>query len=325
MAKNLKEAICIMVDKYESVIGEAELRKAFPILGQRQDERTLCQEKQIPYFLAFLRLLWAEEHISKQDIEIKKSNIIRIGKRSVDIPKPVDSLSGYEILTRGFIGATKYVTRRIAELGGVNALTEKQLVQTDEWPIYVDPSFIKRKIAVLKAEDLEARIKEFERGGKLFVKPVVKPKEGHGMVITIDEVRRFPESITGGLPYQSQGIKPGRELIPLSADYMLIASEPVEFESDEDRTLEYRTWVVNSTPVIITRYGQAKNLDVPKRVVDFAHDFTIAHKMRLPPHYVVDIGLEKTKGPIVVEINGISEAGDTNKEVFEKVLNAYVH
>jgi hypothetical protein len=45
---------------------------------------------------------------------------------------------------------------------------------------------------------------------------------------------------------------------------------------------------------------------------------------QLPPHYVVDIGLEKTKGPIVVEINGISEAGNTNKQVFEKVLNAYM-
>jgi len=65
-------------------------------------------------------------------------------------------------------------------------------------------------------------------------------------------------------------------------------------------------------------------LNVPKQVSDFACDFGVAHTTRLPKHYVVDIGLERTRGPVVVEVNSIGGAGNTTQEVFGKILKAYI-
>jgi hypothetical protein len=63
--------------------------------------------------------------------------------------------------------------------------------------------------------------------------------------------------------------------------------------------------------------------NVPPIVHEFAARFAEAHKSKLPKHYVVDIGIAKEFGPIVVELNDFMCAGNSNKEIFRKVIVEY--
>jgi len=308
MITDLEKAICLVK------IGDRLTEDMPGFLLERQNEVDLCKNRDIPYFL--INVLPFEQPSQAN------TKIMQMVKRGTwYLPQPITSLERYNIFLRSWLAHTPYALDAIRNLKGHNELDEDSLQIVFNWPMHVSREYTNRDISLLTLSQLKSSAEHYAKDGLVFVKTREKPGSGHGhgVIMTIDQAL---QAETLGLPYCDSWVNK-RRLQKLDGQSTLIVSQPMDLARDELGTVEYRGWVFNQNLVAISRYAHPENTNVPPAVVSFAEQFSKAHNSRLPRHYVLDL-CQTTNGKVcVVEINDIMSAGNTNKLIFGKILDAY--
>jgi hypothetical protein len=287
------------------------------LLKEREEEVELCREREITYFVVPIDIFGNKGTVPK--IEICSQIPVGLGF----LPRPVESLAGYDILSRGYFSTREGTLDLIPKIGGVNVIGREDMILTENWPNVVLPQFTRRKVGIVKVSDLATSVQDYSLDGKVFVKEKVKGQLGHGGVIDMKQALQIPQT---GVPYMggffaSEG---ETEYARADSDNEVILSEPVNFKADEKKNLEYRCWIANNQFVAASRYGYPKDQNIPNEISDIAHDFVKAHRGRLPPYYVADFGITADRGVVLVELNDFMCAGNSSREIFGKILDAYL-
>jgi len=288
-----------------------------PLIKEREEEVELCRKRKIPYFVVPIDIFGNKGTVPK--IEICSQIPAGLGF----LPRPVESLAGYDVLCRGYFSTREGTLDLIPKMGGVNVIGIDEMNLTENWPNFVFPEFTKRKVGTVRVSDLAKYIPNYSLDGKIFVKEKVKGQLGHGGVIDLKQALQIPQigvPYTGGF-FASEGEV---EYAEVSPDSEVILSEPVNFKGDEKKNLEYRCWIANNQFVAASRYAYPQDQNIPSEVSDITHDFVKAHIGRLPPYYVADFGITSDRGVVLVELNDFMCAGNTSKEIFGKILDAYL-
>ena len=306
MTEELQKAFCFMVPNIDG------LEEMIPLAKERQTEISSCRELGMPYFLIPADLF----DLSKSDLALKTEKIASLSGRTFSVKKPVESLEGYRVLSRLW---PKYVSRAldvITGAGGVNELSHEDFRQAFDWPKYVDPSFLNRKLGIVTASQLGSLVSQYAIDGKVFVKTKVKMLSEKPVIATLEELANVLET---GLPSKRLDINKQvcKEVEPTTE---IIISEPIPILRDEKgRPYEHRVWVVNNSVSGICSYEH----QLPSDVKQFAYDFVEAHKGRLPKHSVFDIAQTQDRGNVLVEVNDFMCSGNHDIELFKKVIADY--
>jgi len=105
----------------------------------------------------------------------------------------------------------------------------------------------------------------------------------------------------------------------LSDSFQMIVSDIMDIHSDALGKKEYRCWISNQVVSSISRYLDYNvDYEIPKEIVDFALDFTKAHK-HLSSCYVLDLA-ETSKGVDIVELNDLECSSRYARNSFEKFI-----
>jgi len=317
MHKNVKAAVCF-ITAHGLLPGDLADDEMPFLVRQAADEILASRENKIPRFLGYVSPF---QNTPAFEDEFKMKSEEWHDKLRFYDRKPVESLAGYRILLRSFLGHIPLALKSIADLGGENALGVEDMQVTDCWPLYVEHGAVKREVGIAKASELRTAAQRYCIDNRVFVKTARKCPDGHGTVAAIGEVMKTDKN---GLPYRV-GFGPDGKMgfMKVKPDTDIILSQPISLDRDDSETKEYRTWVIDNGVAAITRYGRPDDSDVPQAALGFAKDFAGKHAGKLPKHYVVDIGLAYDLGPVVIELNDLMAAGSTNKEIFMKIFNAY--
>jgi len=231
--------------------------------------------------------------------------------------RPVDSLSGFELILRDDNISHPNLVEAVSRTGGVLLSSEDERTKVKNWFDYALPAFTKRKIGKITLADLvdnawelkQESIKPYVLANKFFVKTLVKKFAG-----VVDLEKKVSELILN-------------LFIHFSPETPLIISEPLEFVPASDFSKhphqEYRCWIANSKLNSISRYLDEQAHQVPEEASSFALDFARAHKDIFPSLYVADIALDKKRGYVLVECNPLSSAGRYYQNDFRLFLKEF--
>lgn len=284
-----------------------------------EDEIEACKEYKIPHFAIPVPLEMRTDPLTEDDLQV----IVEKNRKDGLLMKVVDTLEGYHLLPRNPRGCTQIIVDEIREYGGTSEVNAEELSRVEHWPEYIDMRWTQRKLNVIQMKQLPKEAGKYAIDGKVFAKQARNQRDaGHGIVMPLHEVLKAEEC---GLPYEGRNLlgEVSDRRLRLSKTDTLIISQPVSMSSDSQGTLEYRAWIMNNEVTVLTRYGKPEQTNVPQDVRTWARLFAEYNHVRMPPHYVVDIGRTTDRGLVLVEINSITEAGDTTKEIFRKIVTAY--
>ncbi len=263
----------------------------------RNYEAQVCKERSVPYFTLSVDLRGASNPVPSCD---EAAEILSKHKLT---PYNGATMENGLIFPRSFCGYERAASNLIKELGADSNIGEKDIEIIDNWPDYVQSEFLKRKVAIIHASDLEKKVKEFSRRRKVFLKTKTKTSSRYGRVSGVKEATR---SLLDGLPVGMNFHKP--ELGPLYFDIQpsteLIISEPLKIEKDANGILEYRSWIAEGEGATTERHSNPES--IPEDIQDFVNSFVDKHKGILPDYYSMDIGVSKKEGPFVIELNQMS-------------------
>jgi hypothetical protein len=215
--------------------------------------------------------------------------------------RPVDSLTGYEVLVRSSVGHEKSVRTFVEERGGSNIADWASQQYTLNWYKHVRPEYLKRRLAWFPlGTALEEDLSDFRGAdGRFFAKTSYKA------------LSSLTNSLIDLLGYNV-------ELMPPSTE--IIVSEPLSLLTDTKGKREYRCFVVRNRVSSISRYlDYDTDYLIPLEIERFAAEFVEAHSERMPECYVLDVA-ESTRGQVVIELNGIVASGRYEKNDFSKLL-----
>jgi hypothetical protein len=117
----------------------------------------------------------------------------------------------------------------------------------------------------------------------------------------------------------------GFSIETLPADCEVIVSETLDIVSDAHGKQEYRVYVLRDKAVNVSRYIDYRtDYDVPKEIYDFARTFVLYHRDILPHGYVLDIGIDEKRGPVVIGLNPLIDSGRYEKNDFNDLLDVFV-
>ncbi|MFH1358361.1 MAG: ATP-grasp domain-containing protein [archaeon] len=311
----MKKSLCFNIEDVK-----IDLNNLPPHLKELHKEIELCKELRIPYFLVLTPIFG---RIPKEEFIVREEKELVPGLKP--IRTPVETLAGYEVLLRTNVFNGRNCLEAIANLGGTNVLTSGDMDVIENWPLHVESSYTNRNVGIVRVSELQDKIDGYVVDDKVFAKTKLKMNEGHGKVLSIDEVLRALEE---GLPYHKGSTlstdEDKRGIQEISEEDELLLSQPLNLSRDELGTLEYRTWVVGNRVAIITNYHNPEDFNIPSRIESFTNDFVRQQSGKLPHSYVLDIGIEHSeKRIVVIELNDFMSAGGTNKRVFSEILNYY--
>jgi hypothetical protein len=324
MAEKLRKAMCFVLLTH----GVLNLDPgAFSKFYRTDMDAYMTKRLGMPYFIIPIpnKTDTVESHNDLQLGSEKNKDYWRPLSHIVD---PVESLEGYEVLLRSFLGGnlTRCSLDKIEHLGGRNAVTKADMDVVERWPNHILPEAVQRRIRAVKASDLQSVVGDYAIEGRVFAKTAVKEFQGNGIVMDADEF--LVDVAKSRLPYRGIITEIGKEprigtlYSEITPDTEIIISQPMSLQSDDKGTMEYRTWVVNGRVAVIDRYLKGVVEKPPAEVAKFAEFFVKNHSSRLPAHYVVDIGLSENR-PVVIEMGTIMESGGTNNRIFRRILRTY--
>lgn len=225
----------------------------------------------------------------------------------------VDSLSGKELLLRtnsvsNVYGPLSYIEK----IGGVPIISWNDEERVEMWYKVVSPYFLKRTIAIFPSREftdvLNLRLQEITRcsaDGKVFIKSSRK----QGIDTAVIDVADIYDHI-------------GFSLEVISDDIDIIVSEPLSLLTDPKGKLEYRTFVVSGIIANTSRYLDYDTAyEIPSGITAFIKEFVAYHRNVLPHSYVIDVGVDERKGPVVIELNPIISSGRYEKNDFSDILD----
>ncbi len=225
----------------------------------------------------------------------------------------IDSLSGKELLlrtndVRNVYGPLSYIEK----IGGTPFVSWDDEKRVELWYKVISPLFLKRTIAIFNKEAftnaLYSRTHEITKhsvDGKVFLKSSCKGGVDTAVVNVADILDHV-----------------GLSLEVISDDVDIIVSEPLSLLSDSKGKLEYRTFVVSGVVANSSRYLDYDTAyGIPSEVTAFIKEFVAYHKDILPNSYVVDIGIDKKKGSVVIELNPLSASGRYEKNYFDDIID----
>jgi len=223
----------------------------------------------------------------------------------------VDSLSGHSVLLRSSANEIQKPLEFISGLSAKNIVTWEDEIKILGWTSLVGNEFTKREIRQISLS------KFYEEIDNSF--PSLKEMAGEDGKLFIKTRNKFVNFIIDiNSPHSSEEMY-SFETIPL--DSQLIVSSHLDILSDKKGKLEYRIWVANYNPSSISRYLDYDiSYPIPKEVHSFAEEFIIHYRDKLPSFYVLDIGLDRNKGPVAIELNGIIASGRYAENDFGKFL-----
>jgi hypothetical protein len=229
----------------------------------------------------------------------------------------VKSLEDCSVMYRCAAGSSNSIIDSIVNSNGLPLVSKNDNQMVDNWVDYVKLEFTKRKLGVISLTDLcddhDAVITEtvepYQKDGKFFIKTL--RKGFHGLHPSEDG---FDAPIINILTHFR------------GKDIPLIISEPLELVQDDllHPFQEYRCVVARNQVTSISRYLDYDAHQIPDEVRVFANKFVSAHQNLFPSIYVVDIGLEKTKGPLVIECNSLPASGSYVQNHFAPFLEALI-
>ena len=282
-----------------------------PLVKDRDIEMQVCKELDVPYFLITADIFNEQD----SEMQIMKPKFINLGGRVHIMKQSVESLEGYNLLSRLWPAYVSRALEAITQIGGKNELTFENFQQTGNWPRYVESRFLNRKLGIVTASQLESAVGEYAVNGMVFVKTKTKLLSEKPVIASVDELTNVLEN---GLPSRRLDIgkKVYKKVEPVTE---LILSEPISIAKNERGNFcEYRFWVVNDS--VIWGY----DYEIQEDVMDFAHDFVNTHKGKIPKHLVFDIAKTVDRGNVLIEVNDFMCSGSTNQNLFKKIIEAYV-
>jgi hypothetical protein len=229
----------------------------------------------------------------------------------------VESLDNCPVMYRCNVGSSDSVIDSIVNSNGHLLVSKNDNQMVDSWVDYVHHQFTKRKMGVISLTDLcdehddiiTETVKPYQKDGKFFIKTL--RKGFHGLHPSEDG---FDAPIINILTHFR------------GKDIPLIISEPIELIEDDlfHQFQEYRCVVANNQVTSISRYLDYGSHQIPYEIRQFADKFVSAHQSLFPSIYVVDIGLEETKGPLVIECNSLPASGSYVQNHFAPFLTALI-
>ncbi len=236
-------------------------------------------------------------------------------KNSYDILTPsnnkLESLDEYVLFIRSDTLAYSGIISSVINLNGTPLVSEKKSEIVETWFNYINPDFLKRKIKQTTLNEICDKNYKIKRAAVLDY--------------LVDE-HFFMKTSEKSIFADMHSIEKPGDLLSLiefnfSRDEPLIISQPLKFFKPYK---EYRCWVVNDKVTSISRKDNFEFHQVPENIKDFANKFAEYHKETFPSLYVVDIAIEKTKGPLVIECNPYSSSGRFIQTDFSEVLRALI-
>lgn len=258
---------------------------------------------------------WKElEAIKQNNIPLfffkKNKNILIQAKKCSILDsnfKKIKSKNHTKVFIRASIENISLMIRTLQLNGFEPILNTRDNFAVNYWPLFVEDSFVKRRIQIHEAQALlyhEFRkeiidyfTKDYE---KYFLKTLFKESFD---IIDVKE----PIYNTGRMHW-------------FEANKQLIISEYIEIKEDKLGSIEYRAFIIDNKISGISRYiDYNKDYKIPVEATNFIRSFIKCHKFILPPHYVVDIA-DTSKGLCVIELNGVFGSGRYEKISANKLI-----
>lgn len=225
---------------------------------------------------------------------------------------PVGSLEGVETLLRTDVSNILMPIKFIETNGGRVICPWENETRVERWYRVVLAKFLKRRMAVFAVRKFERivlrephRLAPYSKYNRIFVKSAQKGVLDSG-VIKFDELFNVLLSLAIVSGYSD-----------------VIISEPLRLAADRRGKKEYRSYVMSGKVVNISRYiDRDSSYLIPPEIKGFVDAFVKAHLKLLPPNYVLDVGIDRDKGPLVIELNPISASGRYEMNKFEDIIAA---
>lgn len=277
-----------------ATIWEDPLNFARCIARQLHSEIQVCEREKIPHYY----ILYTEDtmHIKSrrygEPIDCYRYRLFTPERESIDV------LPEHRVFLRALCAVEESLALSYLEgITGGNLLTWEEQEKIMSWYECVPLEFTKRKVGEATRGQLTPELLQSYAGeeNKVFVKTRYKQE----YLVTDSSVSAVVDRLT---------------LLDMAPDKPLILSEYLNLQKDEKGGLEYRVWVVGHRVSSISRCLYCDiDYDIPEEIQSFAADFTRIHAEKLPPCYVVDLGVDRARGIVVIELNGIISAARYDK------------
>lgn len=230
----------------------------------------------------------------------------------------VKDLSSYQVLFRSLCGNVYNLINKSEELGAKNLIDSYHEKKVCRWTDFVDDKYKKRKISRFKSKDLfdnkgdidRNLLDEFSLDNKVFIKT---EKKGHHGLINLDDI------------YSVFDIG-NNIMVHTGPESDILISEPICFNKDEkieSPNLEYRCFIMQDEILNVSRYIDYDiDYDIPLDVINFVDNF-IANNPNFCFSYVLDVGIDENRGPLVVELNSFQSSGRYERNNFEDIIRQF--
>lgn len=223
------------------------------------------------------------------------------------------TVAGRDVFPMSFLNSVLFLMDSISKQKGNHIVSQADFLKIVQWVDHVDKSFLKRKVSRASKD----AIYRSENGRKVLNREFVSQYARNRWFFLKSEWKlttEFPIAGLAQMDYDRCCDKQGNVLhglLQFEENFPIIISEPIALETDREKhpKLEYRCWVAGGQLVSASRYLDYDHHTIPPQIEAFAKQFADAHRGRLPDYYVVDIGMDMNKGPLVIELNPISTSG----------------
>ncbi len=270
-----------------------------------EEEMNVCLKESFPFF--YLISKDGRKMLSSHGYQDPFSKVQVVNQNG----ELMSSLTGVTLLLRSTGDNIRRCIEVIKAIGGVPLISWEEEREVERWYEGISPQFLKRGMSVFPSSKFgeiwfnqPERVKIHEREGQMFIKGTHKG------------------SLTGLVTSERDiwDIVLHSEIMNLDSD--ILVSDPLDIIKDAGGNKEYRAFVILGKIANVSRYiDRGIDHEIPKEIISFANAFVDAHRNTLPHSYVVDMALDLSRGPVVIELNTISASGRYRKNKFEDIIN----
>jgi hypothetical protein len=250
------------------------------------------------------RNLWTEiRTIQKLGLPLflAKENPERTHVQVKSVDDTSKELAGSTFLLQCAANNPSFFTKALEAQGGLPIVSAQDYLKLIQWPDHVQDAFTKRRIARVTLGDV------WDFASDTLHKDFVAPYTDDESFFLKTEHKKSAFLVGRRSRYPGMLFSMACRFSPTTR---LIISSPLDLvTNDEGKEVEYRCFVAEEKLLSVSLHHHDRDEVVPDEIKAFAEEFIRSHIGILPRQYVVDVAIDRHRGPVIIELNPFAGAG----------------